>query len=170
MGPLLPLLTTPFTSILGLSFWGVRLPALLIGMSSLVFGYLLAKKMGGRAMALCTLFVLTLSPWHIAASRFLNVPLAALTLLTVGCLMLLSGAPPDCRRYLRLSNVPERQFHGLVSPLLIAGYSIYLGCKRKAKAKRLATSLSLYFLISLPAFLTIWVEPYGDARPFHCWA
>lgn len=160
MGPLLPLLTTLFTSILGLSFWGVRLPALLIGMSSLVFGYLLAKKMGGRAMALCTLFVLTLSPWHIAASRFLNVPLAALTLLTVGCLMLLSGRLLIAGVIFGLSMYLSDSFW-LVSPLLIAGYSIYLGCKRKAKARRLVTSLSLYFLISLPAFLTIWLNLMG---------
>lgn len=157
MGPLLPLLTAPFTAILGLSFWGVRLPALLIGTASMVLGYLLAKKIGGRAMALCLLFVLVLSPWHIAASRFLNVPLAALTLLTLGCLLLLGGRFTLAGIVFGLSMYLS---DGLwfVSPLLFIGYWVYLGCKKQAKAKCLLFSFFLYLLISLPALLTIWVN------------
>lgn len=63
-------LMVPFVAIFGLKVWVIRLPMLLAGILSLVAVYKLVKMFSGARLALATLFVLAVAPWHIMLSRW----------------------------------------------------------------------------------------------------
>lgn len=63
-------LMVPFVAIFGLKVWVIRLPMLLAGILSLVAIYKLVKMFGNSKLALATLFVMAVAPWHIMLSRW----------------------------------------------------------------------------------------------------
>lgn len=60
----------PTLAIFGLNEWGVRIPAALFGTVSLVGLFLLIRKLGFNTwVALSSIFLLSISPWHLHYSR-----------------------------------------------------------------------------------------------------
>jgi hypothetical protein len=63
-------LLVPFVAVLGLTPTVVRLPMLLIGILSLPLFYSVADATFGGRLALLSMFLLAISPWHILLSRW----------------------------------------------------------------------------------------------------
>ena len=63
-------LTIPFISIFGLSPFSVRLTNAFFGFLSLLFFFLLIREISNKKVALISLFLLIISPWHIMMSRW----------------------------------------------------------------------------------------------------
>ncbi|OGM75724.1 hypothetical protein A2382_00535 [Candidatus Woesebacteria bacterium RIFOXYB1_FULL_38_16] len=68
--PLYLYTTVPFVAIFGISPWGVRLPAALFGIFSIIAMFYLVREISKNGkLALWTSFVMAISPWHIQYSR-----------------------------------------------------------------------------------------------------
>lgn len=70
MSALYSWLTIPFIKLFGLNLWSMRLAQALLGIISLLVLYLLMKKVTNNKIALLTLFLFTISPWHIVMVRW----------------------------------------------------------------------------------------------------
>ncbi|HEX8923184.1 MAG TPA: glycosyltransferase family 39 protein [Patescibacteria group bacterium] len=78
-------LVMPFVKLLGLTPLAVRLPNLILSVTSVYFIYLLVKLLSGRKyLALSVAFVLAVNPWHIHFSRGGWESDAALSLIIIG--------------------------------------------------------------------------------------
>jgi hypothetical protein len=60
----------PFLALGGLSPFFVRLPMLLSGIAALPLMFHVGNRLGGREWGLLAMFLLSISPWHIVASRW----------------------------------------------------------------------------------------------------
>jgi hypothetical protein len=60
----------PFIALGGLSPFIVRLPMLLSGIAALPLMFHVGSRLGGRQFGLLAMFLLSISPWHIVASRW----------------------------------------------------------------------------------------------------
>ena len=65
-------LCMPFIKLLGLNSLAIRLPQALLGVAALFAIYAVGRQLVDRRFALCALFVLVVSPWHIMLSRWGN--------------------------------------------------------------------------------------------------
>lgn len=63
-------LMMPFIAIFGLHDWVIRLPQLIVACLTLWVVYLIVKEIFQEQVALCALFLLSISPWHIGLSRW----------------------------------------------------------------------------------------------------
>ena len=63
-------LCMPFIKLLGLNSLAIRLPQALLGVAALFAIYAVGRQLVDRRFALCALFVLVVSPWHIMLSRW----------------------------------------------------------------------------------------------------
>lgn len=59
----------PFVAIFGLNEWGVRMPAVFWGISSIVGIFFLGRKFFNSRTGLIAMFLMSLSPWHLQYSR-----------------------------------------------------------------------------------------------------
>lgn len=73
------------TSILGLSTWAVRLPMLILGLLTLLVSYWVTRRAtNNHSVALMTMLLLAVSPWHIHFSRIAFESGAALFFFLIG--------------------------------------------------------------------------------------
>ena len=63
-------LMLPFLALFGVKTWVVRLPQLLVGLSSIPAAFLLGRRFSGTRGGLAAAAVLALCPWHILLSRW----------------------------------------------------------------------------------------------------
>ena len=63
-------LCMPFIKLLGLNLLAIRLPQALLGIAALFAMYAVGRRLVNRRFALCALFVLVVSPWHVMLSRW----------------------------------------------------------------------------------------------------
>ena len=63
-------LTIPFMAVFGARIWVIRLPQVIVACLTLWVTYLLVKRLFHEKLALCALFLLAISPWHIGMSRW----------------------------------------------------------------------------------------------------
>ena len=70
MNALYAYLAMPFIQFLGLNVLAVRLPQAVLGVAALFAMYDVGRRLVDRRFALCALFVLAISPWHIMLSRW----------------------------------------------------------------------------------------------------
>ena len=70
MNALYAYLAMPFIELLGLNVLAVRLPQALLGVAALFAMYDVGRRLVDRRFALCALFVLAISPWHVMLSRW----------------------------------------------------------------------------------------------------
>lgn len=70
MSALYSWLSIPFIKLFGLNLWSMRLAQAILGILSLVVLYLLMKKVTSDKIAVLTLFLFTISPWHIVMVRW----------------------------------------------------------------------------------------------------
>lgn len=63
-------LMIPFMAVFGAKIWVIRLPQVIVACFTLWVTYLLVKRLFQEKIALCALFLLAISPWHIGMSRW----------------------------------------------------------------------------------------------------
>ena len=63
-------LMIPFMAVFGAKIWVIRLPQVIVACLTLWVTYLLVKRLFHEKIALCSLFLLAISPWHIGMSRW----------------------------------------------------------------------------------------------------
>lgn len=63
-------LMIPFMAVFGAKIWVIRLPQVIVACLTLLVTYLLVKRLFHEKAALCALFLLAISPWHIGMSRW----------------------------------------------------------------------------------------------------
>ncbi len=63
-------LMIPFIAVFGLKTWVIRIPQVIVAVLSLWVCYLLMKKLFDTKMALISMFVLAVVPWHIMLARW----------------------------------------------------------------------------------------------------
>lgn len=63
-------LMIPFMAVFGAKIWVIRLPQVIVACLTLWVTYLLVKKLFHERIALCALFLLAISPWHIGMARW----------------------------------------------------------------------------------------------------
>ncbi len=96
-------LMIPFMALFGPHIWVIRLPQVIVGCFSLWVTYLAVRRLANETAALCALFLLAVSPWHIGLSRWgLDANLAPGFLL-FGFYFFLRGL--DNSKYLMLSGL-----------------------------------------------------------------
>ncbi len=96
-------LMIPFMALFGPQIWVIRLPQVIVGCLTLLVTYLTVKRLTNKTAALCALFLLAISPWHIALSRWgLDANLAP-GFLMFGFYFFLRGM--DKSKYLMLSGL-----------------------------------------------------------------
>ena len=90
--PLLMYATAPFTGILGLNAWAVRLPPIIFGIFGIFLVYILVKDLtGSERLSLLTAFTLAVVPWHIHYSRTAFEATLLLFLLLLGTIGAVRG-------------------------------------------------------------------------------
>ncbi len=63
-------LMLPFLALFGVKTWVIRLPQLLLGLSSVPAAFLLGRRFSGTRGGLCAAAMVALCPWHILLSRW----------------------------------------------------------------------------------------------------
>jgi len=63
-------LMIPFMAVFGAEIWVIRLPQVIVACLALWVTYLLVRRLFHEKVALCALFLLAVSPWHIGMSRW----------------------------------------------------------------------------------------------------
>ena len=82
----------PTIALFGLNEWGVRLPAAIFGVFSIIGIYFLSKKLiNNDKIALIAAFLLTISPWHLHYSRAAFEVTLMMALLVWGTYFFLNG-------------------------------------------------------------------------------
>lgn len=94
-------LMIPFIAVFGLEIWVIRLPQVIIACLTLWASYVLVKLLANEKVALCALFLLAISPWHITMSRWGMDANLAPGFLIFGLLFFIKGL--ENSRYLVIS-------------------------------------------------------------------
>ena len=90
-------LAMPFIEFLGLTVLAVRLPQAILGVAALFAMYAVGRRLVDGRFALCALFVLAISPWHIMLSRWgLESNLLPVLVLSAFALLLRGLERPRC--------------------------------------------------------------------------
>lgn len=156
-------LMVPFVAIFGLKVWVIRLPMLLAGFLSLVAVYKLVKMFNGAKLALATLFVLAIAPWHIMLSRWGLESNLAPSFVLFGLYFFAKGVEKP--KFLMLSAL----FYGLslyayatiwaVVPFIILFQVLYLLWIKKLRNCRYTwISLGILVVLALPLLLFLLVN------------
>ena len=83
--------TVPFIAIFGMNEWGVRLASVVFGIFSIIFFYLMTRKLFNQRIGLVAAFLMTISPWHLQYSRQANDAGFLLPFLFLGTYFLIKG-------------------------------------------------------------------------------
>ena len=158
-------LSMPFIKLLGLNLLSIRLPQAVLGVAVLFVMYAIGRRLAGRGFALCTLFVLAISPWHIMMSRWgLEANLLPAVLL-VGFALLLRGlrdprwmAPAFLLLGLALYAYGTAY---VFVPLFTLGVLAYGIRHRLADLRHWGLGLALMALVALPIGLFLLVNHLG---------
>lgn len=156
-------LMIPFVALFGLKVWAIRLPQVIIACLTLWVVYLLVKRLFGEIPALCALFLLAISPWHIGMSRWGMDANMAPGFVIFGLYFFVRGL--ENSKFFLLSAL----MYGLslycyaviwpIIPLLILlqlAYGIF--CKKIRFDHHLLLSGLLLFLLALPLMLFLLVN------------
>lgn len=87
----------PFVGVFGLNEWGVRLPAVFWGITSIIGIFLLGRKLIKTKTGLIAMFLMSISPWHLQYSRASFEVTMLISFLIFGVYFFLKG--PDRIRY-----------------------------------------------------------------------
>lgn len=156
-------LMIPFMAVFGAEIWVIRLPQVIVSCLTLWTTYLLMKRLFHEKIALCALFLLAISPWHIGMSRWGMDCNMAPGFLIFGLYFFVRGL--ENSRYLMLSAL----MYGLslycyatiwpIVPLLILLQLAYgLICRKIRFNCHLILSGLILFGFAVPLFLFILVN------------
>ncbi len=156
-------LMIPFLAIFGARTWVIRIPQVLVGCLTLCVVYLITKKVINQYAALCALFLLAVSPWHIMMCRWGLDANLAVGFIMFGLYFFLCGIEDS--RYFILSGL----LYGLslycyatiwpFVPLMLVlqlGYGFWH--RRIALTKHLFFAGLLLFLLAFPLLLFLMVN------------
>lgn len=162
MSALYSWLSIPWIKLFGLNMWTIRLSQALLGILSLLVLYLLMKKITNDKIALITLFLFAISPWHIVMVRWGLDSATTPAFLLFGMYFFVLGLEKE--RYLLLSAV----FYGLtlycyaflwtLLPIILLfqiGYAIAYKKIRLSRISVLAGFIIVVFAAPLMLFLMV---------------
>lgn len=171
MSALYSWISIPLIKLFGLSMWTIRLPQAILGILSLWVLYLLMKKITNEAIALVTLFLFAISPWHIVMVRWGLDSATTPAFLLFGTYFFIKGLEKE--RYLLLSAF----FYGLtlycyaflwtLLPFILLFQIVYAILHKKIKLSFVSISSGLIvFLFALPLmlFLLVNYDVIGEIR------
>ena len=152
--------------IFGISIIAVRLPMLLISIISLFVFYDLCKRIfKSEKVALISLFVLAISPWHILQSIWSIDCNMFPHMLLISIYVLYRGL--DTKKLLYLSMILfgiTMYTYGeaiYIVPFLLLIIGIYLLKKKEISIKQLVICIILYLLVSLPILTMFFLNGFG---------
>ncbi|MCX7745801.1 MAG: glycosyltransferase family 39 protein [Clostridia bacterium] len=157
-------LSMPFIYIMGLNVFSVRFVNLLFGIITLIVFYLLIKKVANQKLALLSVFLLCISPWHIMLSRWaLESNLFPAFFLTGTYALILSL---ERKLFLYISvflfglSLYSYGLAYFVVPLFLVLTFIYMLIHKKINLRELIASTLLFTLTVLPVFLFTYINIY----------
>lgn len=153
----------PFIALFGLNVMAIRAVNLVFGIISLIIFYFLAKRVSNRSVALLSLFLLAISPWHIMMSRWaIDANLFPSVFLIAVFLLILSF---DDKRFLPASlfvfalslyAYPTAFFIVPIFLLIVFSYLLYhKKIDIKSDFKNLGMGILLFTVTALPVFLFV---------------
>ena len=156
-------LMIPFVALFGLKVWVIRIPMLLVGLLSLVAIYLLVRRYSSERMALASVLLLAISPWHVMLSRWALESNLAPGFVLFGLLFFVKGL--ERPKHLVFSAI----FFGLslyayatiwtVVPFMILMGVLYgLWTKSIHNNRYTWVSLSVFLVLALPLVLFVLVN------------
>jgi hypothetical protein len=155
---LLPLV--PF----GLTTFTIRLPMLISGILTLLIVFAIARKIFSPSIALLSLFLMAISPWHISISRWAlesNI-FPFMFSLSFLCLMHIDRNAfwfPISMALFGLSMYAYGTAY-FVIPLFLLAASVFILWKKMLSWKMLLSGLGVYFAVALPIFLFILINAF----------
>lgn len=163
MSVLYSILIMPLIKIFGVTNFAIRLPEALIGSISLIALYLLIKKISNEKLALITLFIFAINPWHIIMVRWGLDSALAPAFILFGMYFFVLGLEKE--KYFIASAV----FYGLslycyallwpVVPVMLAFQVLYGIWYKQIRLSRLTIiSVFVLFIIALPLMLFVLVN------------
>lgn len=163
MSALYSWLSIPFIKLFGLNMWSMRMAQALLGIISLLVLYLLMKKVTNDKIALVTLFVFTISPWHIVMVRWGLDSATTPAFLLIAMYFFVLGLEKET--YLLVSAV----FYGLslycyaflwtLLPIILLFQIGYAYVHKKIKLSLITMgAISILFLLALPLMLFLLVN------------
>lgn len=150
--------------IFGYSLFLIRIPAVLFGLLTLIFGTLLAKELGGKRFSLLIALLITICPYFFMASRFGLDCNLMLGLFTTSIYVLLKAILNEKISLYVLAGILfgltlyTYAISYLLIPLVLIGLTIYLIYTKKLNIKKvLAFGLPL-FLLAIPMILNVLIN------------
>ncbi|MCM1342892.1 MAG: glycosyltransferase family 39 protein [Muribaculaceae bacterium] len=167
-------LMIPFMAVFGAKIWVIRLPQVIVACLTLWVTYLLVKRLFCEKAALCALFLLAISPWHIGMSRWGMDCNMAPGFMIFGLYFFVRGLEDN--KYLMLSAL----MYGLslycyatiwpIVPLVVLLQLIYgLACRKIRFDRYLLLSGLILGVLAMPLllFLLVNMDVIGEIRlPF----
>src|SRR3989338_7592183 len=161
--PLFNYSLVPFIFLLGLSEISVRIAAAFFGVLTVIFTYLLTKRIFDERAALFASLFLAISPWHIQFSRYGGPAITLHLFFTAGLYFLYRGLSE--KRYIPLGAVLfglclyTYAIAKLFVPLFLIGFFLIYRRKILKKKKEFFIGLILLAVISAPiAYLSLFGE------------
>lgn len=156
-------LMMPFLALFGAETWVIRLPQVIVACLTLLAVYFLMKRIINERAALCALFLLAVSPWHIMMSRWGLESNLAPGFLIFGLYFFLRGL--ENSHFFLLSAL----FYGLslysyatiwpfVPVMLLLQFGYCLFSKKIRFSRSLLLSVVLLGILALPLILFLLVN------------
>lgn len=163
-------LALPFINIFGLNTFSVRLPSAFAGLLSILFIYLIIKRItSNNNLAIICSFLLAISPWQIYMSRMAWEANMALMFFLAGLCFLISK--PNKTLFILISAVlfSLSQYiyvgYKILTPLLLAVFLIYLVRTKLILKKNLLVFILIFITFSLPQIYSLLYK--GGANRFN---
>lgn len=164
-------LTAVSEAVFGLSAFAVRFPSALAGIATVVFTYLLAKKLFDRKVAAISALLVALEPWSFFLSRGAFEANLAVAFIVAGVYLFLTGL--EKHKYLLVAAVlmglsvwtynSARIFVPLLLITLLLIYKNELAGLYRHRSRIIQCALLIILLFFVPMFYQL-VRPVGQAR------
>lgn len=158
-----------FIKFFGVSIFVLRIPAVLSGMSVLIFGGLISKITYGKKISILTVFLITICPYFITTSRFgldCNL-LLGFSMISLYCLIkavqsqkisiyLLTG-------FMYGITIYTYSLSWIIIPIFLVLTLIYLIYTKNITLKQLMALCIPIFILALPLFSFIYINTYDKS-------
>ncbi len=161
---LLDYILIPFFKVGGISDFTLHLPMVLISMIGMIFLYLTARDLFGKRVGLIVLIITSFNPWHFAQSRWALDANLFPHVFMIGFYFLQKGLRKS--RYLYISMIFFALCHysyGIslyTVPVFLLISGGWLLINKQIKWKQLLLSAAVYAGVSLPLFITMFINTF----------
>lgn len=145
----------PFIAVFGLNEWGVRLPAVFWGLTSILGMFLLSRKLFSEKVGLIVMLLSAISPWHIQYSRASFEVTMLLSFILFGVYFFLKGVTQN-RFYIFSAGLLTLSIYiystalVFVPLLIISLFIIFWNEIKKTNAKTLIFVILTGFILLIP--------------------